>query len=49
MTIVRDIFQLQFGKAKEAISLLKQGQEVLKGAGYPVELIPRIMSSSTPR
>jgi hypothetical protein len=30
MIVIRDIFQLQFGKAKEAIDLLKQGQEALK-------------------
>jgi hypothetical protein len=39
MIIVRDIFQLQFGKAKEATTLLKQGQAALKGAGYPVDHI----------
>lgn len=39
MIIVRDIFWLQFGKAKEAIELLKQGQETLKWASYPVDRI----------
>lgn len=39
MIVVRDVFQLQFGKAKEATSLLKQGQQALKGTGYPVERI----------
>lgn len=39
MLVIRDIFQLQFGKAKEAIELLKQGQEALKRAGYPVDRI----------
>jgi hypothetical protein len=39
MIVVRDIFQLHFGKAKEAVSLLKQGQQALKQAGYPVDRI----------
>jgi hypothetical protein len=39
MIVVRDIFQLHFGKAKEAIELLTQGQESLERAGYPVDRI----------
>ena len=39
MIIVRDIFQLEFGKAKEAIELLRQGQDALKQAGYPVDRV----------
>ncbi len=39
MIIVRDIFQLEFGKAKEAIELLTQGKDALKRGGYPVERI----------
>jgi len=39
MIIIRDIFQLQFGEAKEAIPLLEQGAEALKEAGYPVDRI----------
>ncbi len=39
MIIVRDIFQLQFGKAKEAIELLTQGHGALKRAGIPVDRI----------
>ncbi len=37
MIIVRDIFQLEFGKAKQAIELLQQGREALQRAGYPVD------------
>ncbi len=36
MILVRDIFQLHFGKAREAIEVLKKGQELLKGEGYEV-------------
>jgi len=39
MIIIRDIFQLRFGEAKEAIPLLKQGAAALKEAGYPVDRI----------
>ncbi|MFO7546912.1 MAG: hypothetical protein R6W77_15575 [Trueperaceae bacterium] len=39
MIIVRDVFKLQFGKAKEGIKLLKQGQEALKQAGYPADRV----------
>ncbi len=37
MIVVRDIFQLEFGKAKEATVLLKQGRDALKRDGYPTE------------
>lgn len=35
--VIRDVFELHFGKAKEAIELLQQGRELLQSAGYPVE------------
>ncbi len=37
MIVVRDIFKLHFGKAKEATALLKQGREALERDGYPAE------------
>lgn len=39
MIVVRDIFQLQFGKAKEAIQLLERGKDALQGTGYSVDRI----------
>lgn len=39
MIVVRDVFQLKFGTAKEATDLLQQGQEALKRSGYPVDRI----------
>ncbi len=33
MILVRDIFQLKFGKAKEAISLMKEGLAIAKTFG----------------
>lgn len=35
--MIRDVFELHFGQASEAIELLQQGRAVLQGAGYPVE------------
>ena len=34
MILVRDVFQLKFGKAKEAIALWKEGKEILKKNGH---------------
>jgi hypothetical protein len=39
MIIVRDIFQLHFGKAREAITLLKEMREFERAKGYPVSRI----------
>jgi hypothetical protein len=36
MIVVRDIFQLHFGKAREALALAKEGRELERRAGYPV-------------
>ncbi len=34
MILVRDIFQLKFGKAKDAKALWKEGQSIAKKVGY---------------
>ncbi len=34
MILVRDIFHLKFGKAKEALSLMKEGLAIAKTFGY---------------
>jgi hypothetical protein len=39
MIIVRDIFQLHFGKAKEAIALMQEMREFERAKGYPVSRI----------
>lgn len=39
MIVVRDIFKLHFGKAKDAIGHLKRGREILSKADYPVARI----------
>lgn len=39
MIVVRDIFQLHFGKAREAIAAVKEMQRLEKDMGYPVSRI----------
>jgi hypothetical protein len=34
MILVRDVFQLKFGKAKEALALWKEGKEILQKYGH---------------
>ena len=34
MILVRDIFQLKFGKAKEAIALWQEGKEIAREVGH---------------
>ena len=36
MIVVRDVFQLHFGKAKEALELMREGRELERKLGYPV-------------
>jgi hypothetical protein len=35
MVLVRDVFRLKFGRAKEAQALLKEGMRIAKKAGVP--------------
>lgn len=39
MVVVRDIFQLHFGRAREGVALAKEGQEIEAALGYPVARI----------
>lgn len=34
MILVRDVFQLKFGKAKEAVTLWKEGKTILQAKGH---------------
>jgi hypothetical protein len=36
MIVVRNVFQLKFGKAKEAVALLKEGVAIQKRAGLDI-------------
>ncbi len=39
MILVREVFQLKFGKAKEAKALWKEGAIIAEKAGYPVRAL----------
>jgi len=39
MIVVRDIFQLHFGRAREAIALAREGRELAQGTGYHLDRI----------
>jgi len=39
MVVVRDVFSLHFGKAREALALAKEGRELERRAGYPVSRV----------
>ncbi len=39
MIVVRDIFRLKFGKAKEAKALLKEGIAMIESTGFKVDRI----------
>ena len=46
MILVRDIFQLKFGKAKEAVALWKEGKELLKKTGhYPDRVLTDLVGN----
>jgi hypothetical protein len=37
MFVVRDVFRLEFGKAKEAMALWKEGESIMRQAGMTAE------------
>ena len=45
MIVVRNVFQLKFGKAKEAVALLKEGVAIQKRAG--VDFSSRLLTDLT--
>ncbi len=45
MILVRNVFRLKFGKAKEAVALLKEGVAIQKSAG--MNFSPRILTDVT--
>jgi len=51
MIVVRNVFQLKFGKAREALAVMKEGVAIQKrlsaaGAGNSEQVFPEILSSS---
>jgi hypothetical protein len=47
MTVIRNVFQLKFGKAKEAVALMKQGMEIQKKVLTGSEFSARILTDVT--
>ena len=45
MILVREVFQLEFGKAKEAVALWQEGIRILQKAGYSYN--PRLLTDVT--
>ena len=47
MVVVRNVFQLKFGKAKEAVALMKEGLAIQKRAMTDVEFSTRVLTDVT--
>ncbi len=47
MIVVRNVFQLKFGKAREAVALMKEGLAIQKRALAGVEFSTRILTDVT--
>ncbi len=47
MVVVRNVFQLKFGKAKEAVALMKEGLAIQKRAITDVEFSTRLLTDVT--
>ena len=47
MVVVRNVFQLKFGKAKEAVALVKEGQALQKKALAGVDFSTRLLTDVT--
>jgi hypothetical protein len=45
MVLIRNVFRLKFGKAKEAVALLKEGVAIQKRAGAP--FVARVLTDVT--
>jgi hypothetical protein len=45
VVLIRNVFRLKFGKAREAVALIKEGIAIQKRAGAP--FTPRIMTDVT--
>jgi hypothetical protein len=47
MVVIRNVFQLRFGKAKEAVALMKEGLAIQKRAVTDVEFSTRVLTDVT--
>jgi len=47
MVVIRNVFQLKFGKAREAVALVKEGVEIQKRALSGLEFSNRVLTDLT--
>jgi hypothetical protein len=47
MIVIRNVFRLKFGKAREAIALMKEGIAIQKRVGSGVDFSTRLLSDVT--
>ena len=47
MIIVRNVFRLKFGKAREAVALVKEGMAIQKRVGSGAEMATRLLTDVT--
>jgi hypothetical protein len=47
MTVIRNVFRLKFGKAREAVALFKEGIAIQKRTGAGVEFSSRLLTDVT--
>ena len=47
MIVIRNVFRLKFGKAKEAVALVREGVAIQKRAGAGVEFSTRVLTDVT--
>src|SRR5689334_21362364 len=47
MVVVRNVFQLKFGKAREAVALVKEGVEIQKRALSGIDFSSRVLTDIT--
>ena len=47
MVIIRNVFRLKFGKAREAVALFKEGIAIQKGVGAGLDFSTRLLTDVT--
>ena len=47
MVVIRNVFRLKFGKAREAVALFKEGIAIQKRVGAGADFSPRLLTDLT--
>ena len=47
MTVIRNVFRLKFGKAREAVALFKEGIAIQKRVGADIDFSTRLLTDVT--